>query len=98
MRSPVVFAVEVVLGLLLATVGAWVADRFSKKSNRQAVALERIAQAAENIAAGSEHLIHASKRRHASKAEINFIDKTPGCMYDAHVGSDNEIHPDYCRQ
>lgn len=54
MRRPVVFAVECVLALVLATVGAWIADRFSRKANRQAAGTERMAAALERIAAAVE--------------------------------------------
>lgn len=47
MKRPIVFAIELLLGLALAAAGAWVAERFSRKANRQAQAAERIAAALE---------------------------------------------------
>ena len=49
MKRPLVFAFELVAAMALATGGAYIANRFSHKQNREAQALERIAAAAEKV-------------------------------------------------
>ena len=62
MKRPIVFAIELLVALALAAAGAWVADRFSRKSNRQAQAAERTAAATERVAAALELARPAPKR------------------------------------
>ncbi len=50
MKRSVKFAIEVAVGLAIAVGGAWIAERFSRKANRQAQASERQAAASERIA------------------------------------------------
>ncbi len=50
MKRPVLLAAEFAVAMLIASVAGWVANRFSRKENRQAIALERIAGAIETIA------------------------------------------------
>ena len=47
MKRPLLFAAELLAAMALATAGAWLADRWSRKHNREAQAEERIAAALE---------------------------------------------------
>lgn len=48
-KGPVVFALELVVAALISCVLGWAANRFSRKENRQAQALERMAASLESF-------------------------------------------------
>lgn len=56
MNRSLKFAIEVIVALSISITAAWVADRFSRKSNRAAQAAERTAAATERMAAVLERI------------------------------------------
>ncbi len=82
------------------------ADVRSSFALQALVSIERDRLAAENrVAAAFEAMtvkaaqpVVAVKRRQMTAAEGAYIAARPECFWDAFLGSDNQIHPDYCRQ
>ncbi len=85
MKRPVVFALEVVASLAIASAGAWVAAKWNGKYNRESTAAERIAGALERLSPAPPTLPRPSLLHRADLKPIPEPDPAPCVSADMKV-------------